>query len=43
MNIKMTFDEFHSLLMLQGLKRMQLMENFEIQVLINVSKESGPK
>ena len=40
-DLKTTFNEFHSIWMLQKLKRKR-MENFEIQALRNVVKENGP-
>ena len=40
--LKMTFDKFHSVWMLQKLKKQKRMENFEIQALRNVVKEGGP-
>ena len=42
MQLEMTFDEIHSIWMLQRLKRMRMMESFEIQALRNVVKENGP-
>ena len=39
--LKMTFDEFHSLWMLEKMKKRRKMENFEIQALRNVVKEGG--
>ena len=39
MDLNMTFDEFHSVWMLQRLKRMRMMESFEIQALRNVVKK----
>lgn len=40
--LKMTFEEFHSGWILPKLKKQKRMENFEIQALRNVAKESGP-
>ena len=37
----MTFDEFHSIWMLQKLKKIKRMENFKIQALRNVVKENS--
>ena len=39
-DLKMTFDEFHSIWMLQKLKKRKRMENFEIQVLREKVKEN---
>ena len=39
--LKMTFDEFHSVWMLEKMKKRRKMENFEIQALRNVVKEGG--
>ena len=41
MELEMTFDEFHSVWMLQRLKKMRMMESFEFQALRNVVKENG--
>ena len=40
--MKMTFDEFDSVWMLEKMKKRRKMENFEIQALRNVVKEGGP-
>ena len=40
--LKMTFDEFHSVWMLEKMKKRRKMENFEIQALRNVVKDSSP-
>ena len=40
--LKMTFDEFDSVWMLEKMKKQRKMENFEIQASRNVVKESGP-
>ena len=40
--LKMTFDEFDSVWMLEKMKKRRKMENFEIQALRNVVKEGGP-
>ena len=42
MDFRMTFDEFHSVWMLQKLKKRRKMENFELQSLRNVVKEGCP-
>ena len=39
-DLKMTFDEFHSIWMLQKLKKRKRMENFEIQGLREIVKEN---
>ena len=39
-DLKMTFDEFHSIWMLQKLKKRKRMENFEIQALREIVKEN---
>ena len=39
--LKMTFDEFHSVWMLQKLKKRKRMENFEIQALRDVVKDNS--
>ena len=39
--LKMTFDEFHSVWMLQKLKKRKRMKNFEIQALRDVVKENS--
>ena len=38
-DLKMTFDEFHSIWMLQKLKKRKRMENFVIQALKDIVKE----
>ena len=38
----MTFDEFHTVWMLQKLKKRKIMENFEIQSLREIVKTNGP-
>ena len=40
--LKMTYDEFHSVWMLGKMKKQRKMESFEIQALRNVVKEGGP-
>ena len=40
-DLKMTFDEFHSIWMLQKLKKRKRMENFEIQALREIVKENN--
>ena len=40
-DLKMTFDEFHSVWMLQKLKKRRKMENFELQALREVVKENS--
>ena len=40
-DLKMTFDEFHSVWMLQKLKKRKRMENFELQALRDVLKENS--
>ena len=40
-DLKMTFDEFHSVWMLQKLKKRKRMENFELQALRDVVKENS--
>ena len=40
--LKMIFDEFHSVWMLEKMKKQRKMENFEIQALRNVFKEGDP-
>ena len=42
MELERTFDEFQSVWMLQRLKKMRMIESFEIQALRNVVKENGP-
>ena len=38
----MTFDEFHSVWMLEKMKKRRKMDNFEIHTMRNVVKESSP-
>ena len=40
--LDITFDEFHTVWMLQKLKKRRKMENFELQTLREVVKENGP-
>ena len=40
-DLRMTFDEFHSVWMLQKLKKRRKMESFELQALREVVKENG--
>ena len=40
-DLKMTFDEFYSILMLQKLKKRRKIENFELQALREVVKENS--
>ena len=40
--LEITFDEFHTVWMLQKLKKRRKMENFELQTLGEVVKENGP-
>ena len=40
-DLRMTFDEFHSVWMLQKLKKRRKMENFELQALREVVKENS--
>ena len=42
MELKMTLDEFHFVWILEKIKKRRMMENFEIQVLRNVVKDSSP-
>ena len=39
--LKMTFDEFHSVWMLQKLKKRKRIENFEIQALREIVKDTN--
>ena len=41
-DLEMTFDEFHTVWMLQKLKKRKKMENFELQSLREVVKTNGP-
>ena len=41
MELKMTFDEFHTVWMLQKLKKRKRIENFKIQALKEIVKTSG--
>ena len=40
--LEVTFDEFHTVWMLQKLKKRRKMENFELQSLREIVKENGP-
>ena len=40
-DLKMTFDEFHSVWMLQKLKKRKIMENFEIEALREIVKDNN--
>ena len=40
--LEMTFDEFHTVWMLQKLKKRRKMENYKLQTLREVEKENGP-
>ena len=40
--LEITFDEFHTVWMLQKLKKRRKMENFELQSLREVVKDNGP-
>ena len=41
-DLEMTFDEFHTVWMLQKLQKRKRMENFEIQSLREIVKTGGP-
>ena len=41
-DLEITFDEFHTVWMLQKLKKRRKMENFELQTLREVVKVNGP-
>ena len=41
-DLEITFDEFHTVWMLQKLKRRKRMKNFELQTQREVVKENGP-
>ena len=41
-DLEITFDEFHTVWMLQKLKKRRKMENFELQTLREVIKVNGP-
>ena len=42
LDLKMTFDEFHLVWMMQKMKKRRRIENFEIQVLREIVKENAP-